>query len=142
MLPPPVPMRYHVITNGGEVTTRQQVILFLHLMKMAAAARFVFVRRRENLETLAQLGITRQHAEDLVLGLTPTDYSNGPAPDHNNLGLEMWVFGLRIGGSEVYVKIQVIADPPERCVCISFHESERPMYYPFRETTSATEEER
>ena len=124
------------------MATRQQVVLFLHLAKMAAAARFIFVRRRENLETLAQLGITRRHAENPVFGLTPADYSSGPSPDRNNPGLEIRVFGLRVRGSEVYVKIQVIADPPERCVCISFHESERPMHYPFRDTTSATEEER
>ena len=77
-----------------------------------------------------------------MLGLTPAAYSSGPTPDHNNPGLELWVFGLRMRRNEVYVKIQVIADPPERCVCISFHESERPLHYPFRETTSATEEER
>ena len=133
ILPRPVPMRYHVITNGGEVTARHQVVLFLHLMKVAANEQFVFVGRRANLETLTRLGINRKHAQDLVTGLKPEDYVSGPAPDHNNPGLEMWVFGLQVAGSEVYVKIQVIVEPA-RCVCISFHESERPMHYPFRET--------
>ena len=52
----------------------------------------------------------------------------------------MWVFGLQVSGSEVYVKIQVIVEPA-RCVCISFHESERPMHYPFRETEPPANEE-
>ena len=134
--------RYHVIRDGDNVIERHKVVLFLHLMKVAANEQFVFVPRRINIEGLARLGINRRHAQELVTGLTPQDYVNGPVPDHNNPGLEMWVFGLRVRGSEVYMKIQVIADPPERCVCISFHESERPMHYPFRETTSATEEER
>ena len=110
-------------------------------MKVAANEQFVFVPRRINIEGLARLGINRRHAQELVTGLTPQDYVNGPVPDHNNPGLEMWVFGLRVRGSEVYMKIQVIADPPERCVCISFHESERPMHYPFRETEPPANEE-
>lgn len=133
-------IRYHVIIGGGEVVARHQVVLFLHLMKTAANERFAFMDRRVNLDTLARLGINRQHAQALVVGLKPEDYVSGPSPDHNNPGLEMWVFGLQVSGSEVYVKIQVIVEPA-RCVCISFHESERPMHYPFRETEPPANEE-
>jgi len=129
-----------VITNGGEVIARHQVALFLHLMKTAANEQFMFVGRRTNLETLARLGINRQHAQELVTGLTPEDYVSGPAPDHNNPGLEMWVFGLNVGRSEVYTKLQVIVEPA-RCVCVSFHEAERPMHYPFREAEPPANEE-
>jgi len=122
------------------VIARHQVVLFLHLMKTAANTRFVFVRRRENLEALARLGINRRHAQELVTRLTPVDYVKGPVPDHNNPGLEMWIFGLQVTGSEVYVKLQVIVDPTH-CVCVSFHESERPMHYPFRETEPPANEE-
>ena len=133
-------IRYHVIIGGGEVVARHQVVLFLHLMKTAANERFAFMDRRVNLDTLARLGINRQHAQALVVGLKPEDYVSGPSPDHNYPGLEMWVFGLQVSGSEVYVKIQVIVEPA-RCVCISFHESERPMHYPFRETEPPANEE-
>jgi len=52
------------------------------------------------------------------------------------------VFGLHVTETEVYVKLQVIVEP-NCCVCVSFHESERPMHYPFRETEPpANEEER
>ena len=112
------------------MTARNQVVLFLRLMKAAAHERFVFVGRRVNLETLARLGITRRHAQALVVGLKPEDYASGPSPDHSNPGREMWVFGLQVTGSEVYVQLQVIVEPA-RCVCVSFHESERPMHYPF-----------
>ena len=133
--------RYHVITSGDEVIERRKVVLFLHLMKMAAHQRFVFVNRHKNLETLASLGITRGHAESLVLGLQPSDYVSGPDPDRNNPGLEMWVFGLRAAGSEVYVKLQVISDPPVACVCISFHEPDRPLHYPLREAGPPADKE-
>jgi hypothetical protein len=129
-----------MITTGGKVTAQHQVVLFLHLMKTAANERFAFMDRRVNLETLTRLGINRRHAQDLVTGLKPEDYVSGPAPDRNNPGLEMWVFGLQVTASEVYVKTQVIVEPA-RCVCISFHEAERPMHYPFRETEPPANEE-
>ena len=124
------------------MAARHQVVLFLHLMKESARRRFIFVDRRVNLVTLARLGITRGEAQSLVMGLTPEHYVRGPDQDDNYPDLEVWVFGLHVTETEVYVKVQVLADPPERCVCISFHESERPMRYPFRETEPpATEEE-
>jgi Motility quorum-sensing regulator, toxin of MqsA len=129
-----------VITLGGEVTARHQVVLFLHLMKQTALQRFIFVDRSVNLVTLARLGITREEAQSLVMGLTPEHYVRGPDQDDNYPDLEGWVFGLQVTGSEVYVKIQVIVEPA-RCVCISFHESERPMHYPFRETEPPANEE-
>ena len=123
--------------------TRERVRLFLHLMKMAAAVRFIFEGRSKNLQTLASLGITRVGAQNRVLALTPEDYSSGPSPDHKHPGRAVWVFGLFINGTEVYVKVQVISDPPERCVCISFHEAERPLGYPLRsDETTANEEDR
>lgn len=113
---------------------RHKVVLFLELMKLTARDRFVFLGRRKNLDTLALLGITRTHAEFLVMGLTPEDYVQGPDADRNYPDYEMWVFGLRVSGREVYVKLQVILDPAG-CVCVSFHESERPMHYPLREAS-------
>jgi hypothetical protein len=130
-----------VITKGDEVIDRHKVLLFLHLMKMAAHERFVFTNRAKNLETLASLGITREHAESLVLGMQPGNYVSGPDRDRNNPSLEMWVFGLRVASSEVYVKLQVISDPPVQCVCVSFHEPERPMHYPLREAGPPANEE-
>ena len=120
---------------------RHQVALFLHLMKTTAQSRFVFVRRKETLDALAQLGITSKHAKSLVLALTPDDYVSGPEPDHNYPGLEVWVFGLVVSGQEVYVKLQVIVDPPERSVCISFHLPQHPMHYPLRQNRPPNREE-
>ena len=116
------------------MTTREQVVLYLRLMKMAAAVQFIFANRAENLGTLARLGITRREAQALVLGMCPEDYSSGPSEDHNCPGLDVWVFGLLVNGVELYVKTQVVADPPERCVCISFHEAQRPMRHPLRQS--------
>lgn len=123
------------------MTARHQVVLYLHLMKTAAREQFVFRERRVNLETLALLGITRQEAEDLVMGLVPEDYVSGPTPDEKYPGLEVWVFGLHVDTSEVYTKVQVVLGPPTRCVCVSFHASDFPMLYPFRKTDPPANEE-
>jgi hypothetical protein len=119
---------------------RHKTVLFLHLMKQMAHQRFVFVGRQENLDTLAKLGITRKHAKSLVLGLKPEDCVSGPDPDRNNPGRELWVFGLGISGVEVYVKLQIVLTPAQ-CVCVSFHEADRPMHYPLRESAPPTSEE-
>lgn len=111
---------------------RHRVSLFLSLMKQMAHQRFIFVGRPENIATLAKLGITRQHAKSLILSLKPDDYVSGPDPDHNNPGLDVWVYGLRISGLDVYVKLQIVLTEGQ-CVCVSFHEAERSMHYPLRE---------
>jgi hypothetical protein len=98
------------------------------------------VGRRKNLETLAVLGITRQHAESLVLALAPEAYVRGPDTDHNYPDREVWVFGLRVSGREVYVKLRVILDPAV-CVCVSFHEPEHRLHYPLSEAQQPDDEE-
>jgi len=115
------------------VTELHNVVLFLDLMKRTAREEFVFVGRRTNLEALALLGITREHAESLVRALKPEGYVAGPKHDQNNTGLDMWIFGLHVSSREIYVKLQIVVEPA-RCVCVSFHVAEHPMHYPFRET--------
>jgi len=114
---------------------RHKAVLFLALMKQMAHQRFIFVGRPENIATLAKLGITRGHAKSLVLGLRPEDCVSGPDPDYDNPGLDVWVFGLRVSGLDIYVKLQVVLSQGH-CVCVSFHEAERPMHYPLRESTA------
>jgi len=110
---------------------RHKVVLFLTLMKSTAQRKFIFVGRPENIATLAKLGITRVHAKSLVLGLTPEDCVSGPDPDYSNPGLDLWVFGLRLSGTDVYIKLQVVMSEGH-CVCVSFHEAEKPLHYPLR----------
>lgn len=114
---------------------RHKVVLFLELMKRTAQTRFTFVQRQKTLESFAQLGITRPHAQQLVLGLRPEDYVSGPTPDNRYPSLEMWVFGLHVSAHEIYIKLQLVADSTH-CVCVSFHIAERPMHYPLREARS------
>jgi hypothetical protein len=45
-------------------------------------------------------------------------------------------FGLEVGGTEVYIKVNVIVEP-EQCVCMSFHLPEKPLSYPLRRGSDA-----
>lgn len=49
------------------------------------------------------------------------------------LRLYIWIFGEDIDGMEVYMKIHVIPTKREtQCICISFHEAEYELIYPYR----------
>ncbi len=108
---------------------RFKVALFLTLMKAAAASQFVLTRRKKNLDTLALLGLSLADAKERVLGLVPEDYVGGPLPDDKRPEDEVWVFGLRVEGREIYMKVCVITEPL-LCTCISFHLSEWALSYP------------
>jgi hypothetical protein len=123
-----------VITVSEEalVAERFQVVLFLSLMKTAAANQFVLSGRGKNLQTLALLGLSLIDAKERVLSLVPEDYVSGPTPDDKGTEDEVWVFGLNIERQEIYVKVCVITDPLV-CTCISFHVAEWPLSYPLQE---------
>ena len=91
-----------------------------------------FVPRRENLETLAELGLTVRNARDEITGLSVSDYCEGPIPDKDKPG-NVWVFGKEIGGKEVYIKIRIASTEDKKIAkCISFHSSRRPLRFPYR----------
>lgn len=110
---------------------RDQVALFLTLLRQCAACDFRFERRPENMATLALLGMRVGDAHERVLALTPMDYVEGPSPRSEDSSQEAWVFGLRIQGIDVYVKVSIRLEPA-RCVCVSFHEAKWPMELPYR----------
>jgi hypothetical protein len=113
------------------MTERHQVELFLLLMRTTAADRFLLRDRQKNRDAFALLGITSREAQAHVVALTVGDYVSGPSANLDRPGEEVWVFGARVRGSEIYIKLAVITDPCA-CICISFHEAEQPMVYPFR----------
>ena len=113
--------------------SRSQVLLFLFLAKKCISRRFTFIPRNKNMATLAMLGISIQDAKQRVLALTPSDYVGGPEPNLVRPNEEVWIFGVAVESVDLYVKLSVIVEP-EECVCISFHEADRPMSFPFRDS--------
>jgi len=116
------------------MTERDQVMLFLTLMRECAACRFRFEQRDKNMATLARLGITQKDAKGRILALTTCDYVEGPTLRPGHPSQESWVFGLRIEDIDVYIKLELRLEPA-RCLCVSFHDAERPMTFPYRAGT-------
>jgi hypothetical protein len=90
------------------------------------------VNRRENIDALAQLGLTKKNLKEEVITLSVENYCEGPEPDRDRPG-DVWIFGKQIAGKEIYVKLK-IAQVGKFMIakCLSFHEADFPLCYPYR----------
>ncbi len=88
--------------------------------------------RGKNAQTLLDLEMTYIQAKKVLKELKVEDYSEGPLEDRLNQGPEMWVFGKNLKNREIYIKI-TMGVPGTSVICISFHFSERPLSYPYKQ---------
>ena len=86
----------------------------------------------KNKQTILKLGFTEAQILDVLYSLEIEDYCNGPIPDEYHPG-DYWVFGKQVDCLELYIKLKIVTKPSgdETAFCISFHESEFPLRYPF-----------
>ena len=113
--------------------TLHDVNVFLDNFKVKASVFGIKFRndRTKNIDTLFRLGISAKIRERIVLSLEDVDYCDGPILDSLNKGADMWVFGKDYDGHELYIKIS-LGDAGDNTVCISFHEAEFTLHYPFK----------
>lgn len=91
------------------------------------------IPRRDNIDALAKLGMTKKNRKDEILALSVADYCEGPIPDRDKPG-EIWVFGKCMGGKEVYIKLKIAHSGNEKIAkCLSFHAAQHPLCFPFKE---------
>ena len=111
--------------------TLEDVNKFLDEFKVKAKVFGIIFRddRKKNSEALFSLGITGRLREKIIFSLEGEDYSQGPIVDTLNAGYDMWVFGKDYNGTELYIKITILRN---NALCISFHEAEHPINYPFK----------
>lgn len=115
------------------MTTKEEVKTFLsdfHL-KMSIWSIIFRTDRAKNVKTLADLEITGNDQRKIIENLDAIDYSEGPKEDTLNKGTDLWVFGKIVKNKEVYIKI-TMGKEGRNVICISFHISEHPMTYPFK----------
>lgn len=111
---------------------KEVVRRFLREFKqIATAGRGVdIVDRRKNMQSLAQLGLTKRNGIAVILGLSVEDYCDGPKPDKGRQG-EIWEFGRVMEGKEVYIKLKIAQAGEVRLAkCLSFHIAEHPLCFP------------
>ena len=116
---------------------RNEVVSFLRQFKRAALGppeRLDIWSAIKNVDGLLQLGINATMRNDYLLQLTPEDYCEGPKDDDDaSREGKSWIFGMKIGDQEVYIKLKVVGEEPfDRAICLSFHPAERPLDYPLR----------
>jgi len=93
---------------------------------------FQFFERPERNSTLFNLGMTLTNFKAELLGLSVVDYCSGPEQDRDRPG-KIWVFGKEINSREFYIKLKICdLNPGKLAICISFHEAERSIKYPFK----------
>ena len=111
----------------------QEVELFLREFKEKMKIRDVLFRdeRGKNSQALLDLEIRAIDRIKILENLKSTDYSEGPLEETLYRGSNMWVFGKVVNLQEVYIKV-TIGPPGSNVICISFHISEHPMNYPFK----------
>lgn len=89
----------------------------------------LYANRDKNTQTLVDLEITPKFRDDVLLNLKIVDYCEGPLKNDQFGSSPMWVFGAEIKKNEIYIKITCL---PTKAFCISFHISEYPLNYPFK----------
>lgn len=84
--------------------------------------------------TLTMLGITPKHREEEIKALKVTDFYRGPNPDHDFPAHDIWEFGKKVNGEEIYIKVKIFKTLTGRQSgkCLSFHIAEKPITYPFK----------
>lgn len=91
------------------------------------------IPRRENIENLAQLGLTKKNRNEEIMTLALTNYCKGPEPDKDKPG-EIWIFGKQVGNKEIYIKLKIAQVGEEKIAkCLSFHTPKFPLCYPYKE---------
>jgi len=114
------------------LTYKSQVALFLVKAKeLLQQKRYALITREKNIMALARLGWNESCLTDFLMELSTDNYSSGPEEDRDCPPEEVWVFGHEIDGTEYYIKLKIRLET-EELLCISFHEAEKPLKYPFR----------
>lgn len=87
--------------------------------------------RGKNAQTLLNLEISPSFRDKILKELQLSDYCEGPKVEQLYGGADMWVFGKKIKGQDVYIKISM-GTTGRQVICISFHIAEYAMNYPLK----------
>lgn len=117
------------------MTTESEVRMFLSEFKAKLDVFSVIFRDdrtvKKNTVALLALDLLPAERKEFLKKLAVEDYYQGPTDDLTYKMSPMWVFGKVIKGKEVYIKI-TIGSENLPVICISFHEAEFAMTYPFK----------
>lgn len=93
----------------------------------------IIAPRPENRQALATLDISAQTRWKKIRDLKTTDFCQlmeSDKPHEATAGRHLWLFGLKIKKTEVYIKIQ-FGEHNDAPICISFHPADYKLEYLF-----------
>lgn len=123
--------------------TREQVKAFLDLLQ--SRMRFLnsivsYEPRDKNRDFLTAMEWHSAERDKWLLQLVSEDYYQGPLPNDDEFGEDIWVFGKMIQEELCYIKVHFLKT--KNVFCISFHFAEFDMYLPLQgRTLSKTHED-
>lgn len=88
---------------------------------------------RDFLNDLADLELNQETAKSILRTLAVENYVSGPDVDNHCRDRDLWIFGYKQGGQDVYLKFGYMAIPNQepRGIIWSFHLSSYPLVYPY-----------
>lgn len=112
---------------------KENVERFLHLFHQKIKVFGIIFRddRGKNMKALLELEISPKDREDILKKLYAEDYIDGPVADTLHQLGDMWIFGKKVKGKEVYIKISM-GVVGTSTICISFHVAEHQLQYQFK----------
>lgn len=116
------------------MASKTEVAQFLKEFKFKLSIYQILFRdeRKKNSQFLLTQELTPASRIKVIESLEVEDYSEGPLDDTLYGIASMNVFGKRVKKTEIYIKISM-GRPNDKVLCISFHDAEEPMNYPFKE---------
>ncbi|MBE3128084.1 MAG: type II toxin-antitoxin system MqsR family toxin [Actinobacteria bacterium] len=111
--------------------------ILIKIKSLVAKGNYIFLgNRKNNLETLLDLGYKPEHIKQDILSLTPKEYSEGPLLDKDQINYKdesFWIFGKNIQNKLIYIKLKIRKiNEYEEAVCMSFHIAEYQMKFPLK----------
>ncbi|MFZ2603761.1 MAG: hypothetical protein WAX79_07175 [Candidatus Omnitrophota bacterium] len=113
------------------MATPQEITDFLKKFKHVLSVDITFIPRRDNVATIAYLGITIAYVKTILSQLTYKDYIRGPLSDKDKHGNMLWEFGTHIQGEDIYIKLSDDFNF-NKAKCISFHIATYSLVYPYK----------
>jgi hypothetical protein len=114
------------------MATKDEVEAFLEELRVKEASGILTLLilddRSKNAQSLHTLDIPPDKRKDIIRKLKPEDFYRIEEGKYMEKYL-MWSFGKIVQTAEVYIKISLTE---RNVICISFHEAEYPIVYPFK----------
>lgn len=109
-----------------------QVALFITEFRQYWPPKCIVINTPKNVQALADLNITPKQRQEIILHLGAHNYCEGPLVDHDRGGDGIWIFGKKVEGRQIYIKLKMVnVSETYYASCLSFHPAERSLTYPF-----------